>query len=320
MEINKKNECRSLFEKPHKKWLDMVKSDFKKNYWIYAIALPGILYYIIFRYVPMYGIVIAFKDFSAGLGITGSPWVGFKHFIDFFDSFYFARVLRNTIMLNLYLILFGFPAPIILALSLNELRGKYLKRSVQTITYLPHFISSVVICGMIVDFTSANGIITYIINAFGGEYKNLLHEKDFFKTIYVASDIWQTFGWSSIIYLAAMSGLDTQLYEAAKVDGANKFKQLIHITLPGIAPTIIIMFIMRLGQVMSLGADKIILLYNPVVYETADIISSFVYRRGLVDSDYSFSTAVEMFNSLINCVLIYVSNLISRKCGETSLF
>lgn len=318
--MREKTKNSSLKLTSYSSWFDMIRGDFKRNFGIYAIALPGILYYLIFGYIPMYGIIIAFKDYSPGLGILGSPWVGFEHFISFFSSYYFTRVIRNTILLNLYLIVFGFPVPIILALSLNELRGKYLKKTVQSITYLPHFISSVIICGMIVDFTSSSGFITTIVNAFGGNYNNLLHKEEFFRTIYVASDIWQTFGWSSIIYLAAMSGLDTELYEAAMLDGANKFKQLIHITLPGIAPTIIIMFILRIGQVMSLGAEKVILLYNPVVYETADIISSYVYRKGLVESDYSFSTAVGMFNSLINCALIYISNLISRKFSETSLF
>lgn len=302
------------------RWLGVVRSDFKRNFGVYALALPGLLYYIIFGYIPMYGVIIAFKDYSAGLGITGSPWVGFEHFVDFFSSIYFVRVLRNTILLNVYLILFGFPIPIILALMLNELRGRYFKKTVQSITYLPHFISTVIICGMIVDFTSSSGFITSIVNMFGGDYNNLLHEKEMFRTIYVVSDIWQNFGWDSIIYLAAISGLDEELYEAATLDGANRFKQLLYITLPGIAPTITIMFILRLGQVMSLGADKVILLYNPVIYETSDIISSYVYRKGLVENDYSFSTAVGIFNSLINSAMIVISNSVSRKVGETSLF
>jgi len=318
--IGKKSKMSSTHKNGFLNWLDIICSDFRRNKGVYLLALPGLLYYLIFAYVPMYGVIIAFKDYSAGLGISASPWVGFEHFIDFFTSVYFGRVIRNTILINLYLILFGFPMPIILALSLNELRGKYFKKTVQSITYLPHFISAVIICGMIVDFTSSSGFITSIVNAFGGNYNNLLHESSMFRTIYVASDIWQGCGWSSIIYLAAMSGLDTELYEAAALDGANRFKQLQYITLPGIAPTITIMFILRLGQVMTLGADKVILLYNPVIYETSDIISSFVYRKGLVESNYSFSTAVGIFNSLINCALICISNALSRKFNETSLF
>lgn len=318
--VDKITEKSAMQKNGFAKWLGIVKSDFRRNKGVYAIAFPGILFYIIFAYIPMYGLTIAFKDYSVGLGVFGSNWVGFEHFSTFFDSIYFSRVFWNTILLNLYLIIFGFPFPIIFALLLNELRGNRFKRTVQTVTYLPHFISAVVVCGMIVDFTSSTGFITSIVNSFGGNHNNLLHEPGMFRSIYVVADIWQGFGWNSIIYLAAMSGLDPQLYEAARIDGASRFKQLLYVTLPGIAPTITIMFILRLGQVMSLSADKIILLYNPVTYETADTISSYVYRKGLVESNYSFSTAVGIFNSLINCAMIIISNSISRKVSETSLF
>lgn len=302
------------------KRLGSVAVDLRKNYLLYLISLPGILFYILFAYLPLYGILIAFKDYSPMDGIWGSQWVGLKHFIDFFSSVSFVRVVRNTLLLNFYLIVFGFPAPIILALLLNEVRHKFFKRTVQTITYMPHFISMVVICGIIVDFTSSSGIITQLFRWLGFDYVNLLQEAHLFRGIYVVSDIWQSVGWGSIIYLAALSGVDSALYEAASIDGAGKLKQLFHVTLPAITPTIVIMLIMRIGNIMSLGADKVILLYNPVTYETADIISSFVYRKGLIEADQSFATAVGLFNSVINFLLVFAANKTSRKLSGSSLW
>ena len=302
------------------KRLGSVAADLRKNYLLYLISLPGILFYILFAYLPLYGILIAFKDYSPMDGIWGSQWVGLKHFIDFFSSVSFVRVVRNTLLLNFYLIVFGFPAPIILALLLNEVRHKFFKRTVQTITYMPHFISMVVICGIIVDFTSSSGIITQLFRWLGFDYVNLLQEAHLFRGIYVVSDIWQSVGWGSIIYLAALSGVDSALYEAASIDGAGKLKQLFHVTLPAITPTIVIMLIMRIGNIMSLGADKVILLYNPVTYETAYIISSFVYRKGLIEADQSFATAVGLFNSVINFLLVFAANKTSRKLSGSSLW
>lgn len=301
------------------RWFARASLDIKKNKSIYMLAIPGLLYYIIFHYIPMYGVIISFKDFSPALGVLGSPWVGLKHFANFFGSIYASRVISNTLILNLYSLLFVFPMPIILALLLNETRGLF-KRTVQSITYLPHFISTVVLCGMIVDFTSSTGFITRILNSMGFDYSNLLYEVSLFRTIYILADMWQGVGWSSIIYLAALAGLDMALYEAAIIDGAKKLRQLWHITLPGIAPTIIIMLILRIGHMMSLGADRIILLYNPLVYERADIISSFIYRYGLVQNDYSYSAAVGLFNSLINCFLVFGANYVSRRVSDSSLF
>lgn len=302
------------------RWRSAVASDFKMNKTTYLLAVPGILYYIIFCYTPMYGVIIAFKDYTPSLGIFESPWVGLKHLRTFFNSIYFTRLIRNTILLNVYGIVFGFPIPIILALMLNEVRNMKFKKTVQSLTYLPHFISIVVVCGMIVNFTSSTGLITQIVNALGGNYKNMLVVPELYRTIYIASDIWQGAGWGSIIYLAALAGLDMELYEAAAIDGAKKWKQLIHITLPGILPTIIIMLILRVGSVMSLGADKTILLYSPAIYETSDIISSYIYRKGLVENDQSFSTAVGLFNTLINCVLVLTVNYLSNKYTESGLF
>jgi putative aldouronate transport system permease protein len=284
------------------------------------MALPMIVYFILFNYIPMYGVVIAFKDYNIRQGILGSPWAGFKHFISFFHSFYFDRVIRNTILLNIYDLICAFPAPIILALLLNELRKEKFKRVVQTVTYLPHFISMVVICGMIVDFTSTNGLINQILSAFGVKPTNLLTRPELFRTIYISSGVWQGIGWGSIIYLAALTGIDPQLYEAATIDGAGRLKQLWHITLPGIAPTIVILLILRIGSMMSVGFEKIILLYNPLTYETADVIGTYVYRKGLLEFNYSFSTAVGLFESAIGFVLLIVANKLSKKFSETSLW
>lgn len=298
----------------------MLKKDFAKNKFIYLMSIFGLGFYIIFKYVPMYGVMIAFKDFSPARGITGSPWVGLKHFQNFMDSYYFYRIIRNTLLINIYQLLFAFPAPIILALLLNEIRKVLFKRIVQTVTYLPHFISTVVICGMIVDFSMKNGLINTIISWFGGEKANLLLNADLFRTIYVSSDIWQQIGWGSIIYLAALAGVDTQLYDAATIDGAGRWHQMLHVTIPGIMPTIVILLILQIGGMMNLGLEKIILLYNPMTYETADVISSFVYRKGILEANYSYSTAVGLFNSVINFMLLVLANRISRKVNDTSLW
>ena len=285
------------------------------------MAIPVIAYYIIFQYGPMYGATIAFKQFDIVKGIWDSPWVGFKYFKEFFESFYFERTLRNTLVISLYQLVLGFPAPIIFALLLNELRNQRFKRAVQTITYLPHFVSTVVICGMIYDFVSRDGFITDLFVLLGGERTNLLGQPQYFRAIYVLSGIWQEVGWGTIIYLSALSGIDMEQYEAARIDGAGRFRQLINITLPGIMPTVIILFILRLGQMMSVGFEKIILLYNPNTYETADVISSYVYRKGLGESfQFSFTAAVGLFNSVINFALLIAANQISKKVSETSLW
>lgn len=307
-----------IYKKPN--LIQAIKKDFKKNKWLILMALPVVAWYILFHYVPMYGVIIAFKEFSPVKGILDSKWVGLRHFQDFFSSIYAWRVIRNTLLINFYQLVFGFPAPIILALLLNEIRSKHFKKMVQTVTYLPHFVSTVVICGMIIDFFARNGLINDIIAAFGGSRTIFLLQPEWFRTIYVSTGIWQGVGWGSIIYLAALAGIDTELYEAVTIDGAGRWKQFLHITLPGIAPTIVILLIMNIGRMMSEGYEKVILLYNPNTYETADLISSFVYRRGLVDANYSFSAAVGLFNSLVNLILLTIANYISRKVNETSLW
>lgn len=294
--------------------------DLKLNKYVYLMLIPVVAYYIVFYYVPMYGLQIAFKDFSPGLGLWESPWVGFQHFESFFNSYYFWRLLRNTLLLSFYELLFGFPAPIILALLLNELRSVVFKRAVQTITYMPHFISIVVISGMLVDFLARDGLINIVLSWFGVEPIAFLGESSWFRTIFVSSNIWQSVGWGSIIYLSAMSGIDPSLYEAAKVDGASRWKQTMHITLPGIMPTVIILLILQIGTLMSVGTEKILLLYNSTTYETADVIGTFVYRKGILESDFSYSSAVGLFNSVINFILLISANAISRRTSDTKLW
>ncbi len=294
--------------------------DLRKNYSLYLLVLPVVAFYIIFHYLPMYGAIIAFKNYSPGKGILGSPWCGFDHFISFFQSIYFGRILRNTLRISILNILFGFTAPIILALLINELKSRTYSRIVQTVTYLPHFISLVVVCGMLTDFLDVNGIITQICMMFGLDNQNMLRVPDYFTTIYVASDIWQGVGWGSIIYLAALAGIDPSLHEAARIDGASRWRQIWTVDIPCILPTIITLLVLRMGSVMSVGYEKIILLYNSLTMEKADVISSFVYRKGLLESNYGFSTAVGLFNSVINMLLVVAANTISRKVNETSLW
>lgn len=297
-----------------------VVSDFRNNRTLYLMILPVLAYYLIFRYKPMYGAVIAFKDYLPMKGIMGSPWVGFKHFQDFFQQYYFWRILKNTLVISGASIIFGFPAPVILALLINELRGRTFSRTVQTISYMPHFISLVVICGLIRDFIQDDGVISVFLSNFGIEKVSMLIKPELFVPIYVISDIWQNIGWGSIIYLAALSGVDQEQYEAATIDGAGKWKQLLHVTLPGIMNTIVIMLILRLGGIMSVGFEKIILLYNPAIYDTADVISSFVYRKGILGFNWSFSTAVGLFNSVINFTFLIGANWISKKVNSTGIW
>lgn len=299
-----------------------IRRELQRNYMLYIMALPVALYFLLFHYGPMYGLMMAFKDYSVGLGLMKSPWVGFKHFVNFFNSPYFLRTLRNTLLISVYSIAFGFPAPIILALLLNEIKVTAFKRAIQTITYLPHFVSMVVMCGIIIDFFSRNGVVTQLLHHLTGiKARNLLLQPEYFRTIYVSTGIWQSIGWGSIVYISALSTIDAELYEAAVLDGANRFQQMLHVTLPGIMSTILTMFIMRVGRIMSVGYEKIILLYNPNTYETADVISSFVYRYGLGSAqDYSYTSAVGLFSSVINLIILVAANRFSRAVSDTSLF
>jgi putative aldouronate transport system permease protein len=285
------------------------------------MIVPVLVYYLLFHYKPMYGALIAFKDFSPAKGVLGSPWAGTKHFTDFFTSFYFWRVLRNTLVISFNSLLFAFPAPIILALLINELRSRWFSRGVQSITYMPHFVSLVVFCGLIREFTADTGVVSQVLAAVTGwKPVTMLSRAELFVPIYVISDIWKEVGWGSIIYLAALSGIDLQLYEAARIDGASRAAQTWHVTLPGIAATAVIILILRIGHIMNVGFEKIILLYNPAIFETADVISSFVYRKGLQEFDWSFSAAVGLFNSAINFSFLLAANWISRRLRDTSLW
>lgn len=298
-----------------------LQKDFKKNWFAYLLVLPVVAWYLIFCYGPMWGVMIAFKDFKPLLGFAESDWVGFKHFIDFFTGPYFWRVVKNTLLLNVWGIVFGFTAPIILALMLNEIRDGKFKKTVQTITYMPHFISLVVVAGIIHIFTADEGVITQILQWITGkEYTSLLGYSSFFRPIYTFSGIWQSIGWNSIIYLAAMSSIDPALYEAAEIDGVGRIKKMWYITLPQIAPTIVILFIFAIGGLMASGHEKIILLYNPLTYDTADVIASYVYRRGLREASLSFSTAVGLFSAIINFGLLWVTNKVAKRTSEVSLW
>lgn len=303
-----------------------LRRDWNLNKWKYIMIIPVLIYLVLFCYKPMYGLIIAFKDYKITRGIAGSSWADpwFKWFLNFITDPYFPRVIKNTFMISGLTILFGFPTPIILALLINEVRNKAFKRSVQTITYMPYFISTVVMCGIIKVFCMQDGLFAQIASAFGGVAENYLANPRYFRTIYVASDIWQKIGWDSIIYLAALSAIDQEQYEAARVDGANRFQQMLHITLPGLIPTIMILFILRMGNILNVGYEKVLLLYNATTYEVADIISTYTYRLSFPTSGgspmYSKSTAIGLFNKLVNVVFLLITNAISKKATESSLF
>lgn len=294
--------------------------DVVKHKELLFIAIPVILYYVIFCYGPMYGALIAFKDFSPSKGVWNSPFVGLKHFHNLFSNPYFPEILRNTLVISLSTLIFGFPAPIILALLLNEMESVKLKKVIQNFTYLPHFISLVVVCGMIKTFTAETGLVTYIMTLFGAEAKSLLIYPKYFVPIYVISGIWQEVGWGSIIYIAALTNIDVSLVEAAEVDGAGRWKQFLHITIPCITPTIVIMLLLKVGSIINVGYEKIILLYNDSTMEVADVINTYSYRMGLLNRSWSFSSAVGLFNSVISFILVIATNSISRKLTETSLW
>jgi len=298
-----------------------IKKRLNQSKYLLILFLPGLIYFIIFRYVPMYGLVIAFKKYEFQKGIWGSDWVGLKQFIIFFNNPQAWRIIANTFLLSFYSLLFGFPAPIILALLLNEIKNTTSKKTFQTVTYLPHFISEVIIAGMMINFLApTDGIINKLIVMFGGQKIFFFSDPGWFRTLYVSSGIWQGIGWGAIIYIAALAGINPELYEAAIVDGAGRWKQMINITLPCIAPTVSIMLILRLGNLLSVGFEKVLLLYNPLLYETADVISTFVYRRGIQGADFSFATAINLLDNVVGLILIVIANSVCRKLNETSLW
>lgn len=300
-----------------------LRVDLIRHRWIYVMSVPVIIYVLIFFYYPMYGQLMAFKDYSPRLGILGSEWVGFDNFLTFFSSPYFGRLIRNTIVIGLLTLIFNFVTPILFALFLNEVTSSKVKRTVQTATYLPHFISLVVVCGLLVDFFSREGLVNQLLITLGmseTSAQNFLGDSRYYWFIYVFSDVWQNFGWGSIVYFAAITNVDPQLYESADLDGASRMRKMWNVTLPCIAPTAIVMLIMAVGNVMNVGYEKTILLYNSQTMNVADIISSYTYRMGIVDGDYGYATAVGLFNTVINFVLVLCTNKISRRVSETSLW
>lgn len=292
-----------------------------RNRWLYILLIPGTAFLIVFRYIPMYGVIIAFKDFSVVRGIWKSPWVGFANFAYLFTSSSFYEVFRNSVLISLYRLLFAFPVPILMAILLSEMRSVAYKKTVQTIIYLPHFISWVVIAAMVYNFLSpSTGIVNKAIVAMGGKPRAFLQDPRAFRGIIVLSDIWKESGWGTIIYLAAIVGIDPELYEAAVIDGANRFQRILRITMPGIVNTIIVILILRMGSILRNGFEQIFLLYSPLVYEVADVFETYTYRVGIREGRFSFATAVGLFQSLIGLVLILATNTLARRYGESSLW
>lgn len=301
--------------------LRLMKRSGRKYWQLYLCLIPVLAYFIIFHYLPMYGVQIAFRDFNPLDGVTGSPWVGFKHFERFFNSYYFKRLIVNTLVLSLYQLVITFPMPIILAIMLNELNSNKFRKTMQMVTYAPHFLSVVVVVGMMFNmFSPRTGIVNHVLSALGVEPIFFMSEPGCFRHLYVWSGVWQNTGWSSIIYIAAIAGIDSSLYEAAIVDGASRLKRIWHITLPGLLPTAIILLIMQCGSIMSIGFEKVYLMQNDMNLETSQIISTYVYEAGLQEAQFSFAAAIDLFNSVINCILLVIVNTISKKASDTSLF
>lgn len=297
-----------------------LKFTLQRNIDLYILMVPGLVVLFIFQYIPMYGLIIAFQDFNVFDGFFGSPFVGFKHFASLFRSPYFYRIFRNTILLGFYGLLWGFWPPIILALLLNEVRNAPFKKTIQSVSYLPHFISTVIIVGMLFEFFSTDGPVNLFLQSIGLKGQQFFMDPKWFRTLYISSSIWQGVGWGSIIYLASLTGIDISLYEAAFAEGANRFQRMWHVTIPGILPAIIILFILNVRRIVTVGFEKVYLMYNPAIYETADVISTYVYRRGILNADYSYSTAVGLFNAVISFVIIVIVNAAARKVSDVSLW
>ncbi|MPQ44418.1 ABC transporter permease [Clostridium tarantellae] len=321
MQLNTITKRKSLMSKPN---IIKKKSKFKnilKCWQLYVFLIPTLIYFILFCYGPMYGVQLAFKEYNASLGIAGSQWVGFDNFMRFFDSYQFKQLLVNTLTISIYQLIVSFPIPIILALALNQVKNSKFKKIVQTVTYAPHFISIVVLVGMLnIFFSTRGGLINEIVQLFGGEPILFLGEEQYFRHMYVWSGVWQSMGWNAIIYLAALSGVSPELHEAAIVDGANKIKRIWHIDIPAILPTIVILLILNCGQLMSVGFEKAFLMQNSLNIGVSEIIPTYVYKMGLLNAQYSFSTAVGLFNSVINCTLLVIVNKISKKIGQTGIW
>ena len=292
-----------------------------KNWQLYIMCLPAVIYFLIFAYKPMYGIIIAFKNYSMRKGIMGSPWIGFGNFERLFSSYWFPIILKNTLTLSGLTLILGFPIPLLLALILNEVQNSRFRKGFQTISYAPHFISTVVLCGMLTLFLSpSSGVINRFITMLGGEHINFLQEPSMFKWVYVLSGVWQEMGWGSIIYFATLSGVDKALIEAADIDGASRLQKIWYINLPVLVPTILILLILNCGSLLSVGYEKVFLLQNPTNLSASEVISTFVYKSGLEKSDFSFGAAADLFNSVVNTIVLVLANTISKQTTKTSLF
>lgn len=293
----------------------------KRDKLLYFLLIPFLIWYAVFIFKPMYGLQIAFKQYSVFKGIEGSPWVGLHHFEVFLQSDYFFRVLKNTLLISIYSLVFAFPVPILLALLLNEVKNAAFKKMVQTFTYLPHFISIVVVCGIVTNFLSpSSGLVNLILEKLGLEKIYFLAVPEYFRSIFISMNIWKEAGFAAIIYIAALAGINPELYEAAVIDGASKWKRIVHVTLPGILPTIMIMLILRIGEMLEVGYEAIILLYQPVTFNTADVISTYVYREGILNGRYDMATAVGLFNSVVGLILIAMANRLSKKFTGNGLW
>lgn len=295
---------------------------YKRHKVLLLLLVPALIWYGLFYYVPLYGVQLAFKDYRIMEGIAASPWVGLEHFSRMFsETNDFLTIMRNTIVISFYQLVFGFPAPILLAILFNEIRLKWFVRFAQSVTYLPHFLSWVVLAGLLTTFLSpSQGVVNYIIQLFGFEPVYFLGEKQYFRFTLIVSNIWKEVGWGTVIYMAAIAGISPQLFEAARVDGAGRWKQLIHITLPGIMPVIVILLILRIGNLLDAGFDQVLNLYNPAVYEVGDIIDTYVYRVGINQMQFGFTTAVGLFKNVIGFAMLLSANYIVKKCGQQGIF
>ena len=307
------------YNAPLNKYARALKS-IRKSYWLYIMCIPGILFFFLFRYLPMWGILISFKDFNIFAGFSWSPWVGFKHFTNFFNSANFVPLMVNTLLLSLYGIVFAFPAPIVLALFLNELRSRVFKRTIQTMVYVPHFISWVIVASISFMLLNSTGPLNGIIAYFGGETVSFLTSPSTFRAIIIIQTIWKESGWGTIVFLAALSNVDMEQYEAAIVDGANRFQQVWHITLPAIRSTIVILFILQMGNVLDNGFDQIFLMSNAGNRSVSDVLDTFTYREGIINGNFSYTTAIGLFKSVIGFILILGSNKLAKVAGESGIF
>ncbi|WP_235885543.1 ABC transporter permease [Paenibacillus cymbidii] len=306
-----------------------LKRGFFSNMWkykfLYALILPGMIFFLVFDYVPMYGVVIAFQDYKPFGGIKGMfidpNWVGLKHFNDFFHSYYFGRLLRNTVVISLYKLVFGFPAPIVLALMLNEVKRAKFKKAVQTISYMPHFLSWVIISGLVITILSpTSGVVGELVKSFGGQPISYLGSPDYFRSILVGSSIWSGIGWGSIIYLAALAGINPELYESAEIDGASRFQKMRYISIPGISNIIAILFVFQIGGILNAGFEQVLLLYSPTVYQVGDIIDTYVYREGLLNTKYSYSAAIGLFKNVVGLLFLIIANVVVKRMGKEGIW